>query len=128
MTTAMRSYRPRVELPAGLVERVNGYAELNGTNAAELYFHWLVTAGRLVCQGKGHLLPQVPMQGSLRRLPRGTLGEVRGVRPPVSKQEYERFASLFDAAGSTVPAVLIQAAEACDAAEGDLLRMEWPPA
>jgi hypothetical protein len=88
----------------------------------------MVMAGRMVCQGMGHLLPQVPKQGSLRRLPRGTLGKVRGVRPPVSKQQYDRFAALFDAAGTTAPAALIQAAEACDAADGDLLRMEWPPA
>lgn len=120
-------YRPRVELSADLVERMGEHAERNGTTVAELYFHWLITAGRMVCQGRGHLLPQVPMYGSQRRLARGTLGPIRVVRWAQSKQEYDRCASLVDAAGSSVPAVLLAAAKACDAAQGDLLRMEWPP-
>lgn len=131
MTTATarlnRKYRPRVEISADMVERIGEYAELNGTTVAELYFHWVITAAQMVVRGRGHLLPQVPMQGSIRRLPRGTLGPIQVARWPQSKEKYDECASLIRAAGSSVPAVLMAAAKACDAAGGNLPRMEWPP-
>ncbi|MGC2652278.1 MAG: hypothetical protein WA317_01460 [Mycobacterium sp.] len=126
-TTTPRRNRVSIELPIDLVERVNGFAEMNGIDASELWFHWLVTAGRMVCQGHGHRLPQVPLQGSVRRLPPGTLGKVKVVRFYLGKQVVARIVALFEAAGTSAPAVLMEAARALDAAEGDLFRMEWPP-
>lgn len=122
-----KKYRPVAEISAARADRTDEYIELNGITASGLYLHWILTAARMVIDGRGHQLPQVPMQGSIRRLPRGTLGEVRGIRWPQKKERYDECAKLIEAAGSSVPAVLMAATEALDAAGGNLLRMKWPP-
>lgn len=122
-----KKYRPQVEISETRADRTDEYIELNGTTGSELYFHWVVTAARMVVEGRGHQLPQLPLQGSIRRLPRGTLGAVKGVRFTLKKERYDECAKLIEAAGSSVPAVLMAATEAFDAAGGNLLRMKWPP-
>jgi hypothetical protein len=119
--------RAQVDLPGDLVDRVAVHAERLGVTATLLWFSWLSQALWLVHQGRGHLLPRVPVQGSLRRLPAGSLGVKRGVGWVMSSAEYGRLSLVLDGAGTTVPAVLVAAGEAFCAVGGDLARMEWPP-
>lgn len=115
-----RQYRPQVPLPESLASRLHDAAEASGESVGELCFHWIITAARLAQAGRGHLLPQQ------RRAPRGSVGPVRTVRWKQSADRFHECRDLIVAAGSSVPAVLREAAEAYLAAGNDAVMMAWP--
>lgn len=122
-----RSHRTYVELPADLVAHLRAHAEFRGVTVSELCFHWVVTAARLAHQGNGRLLPQVGLQGTQRRAERGSRDAVKVVRWLQGQDEWSRCRAEIQAAGSSVGAVLQQAAEEYVAVDGDVLAMTWPP-
>lgn len=120
MTT--RKKRVAVDLPTELGAAVSACADARGDVVAHLWVHWTLVAARMAEEGLGHLLPQQ------RRLRRTT--------PPIDmtpvfwtqgREEYLRRKALIEGAGSSVPAVLREAAEAYVAAGGDAVAMRWPP-
>jgi hypothetical protein len=122
------SHRTWVELPRDLVAEVQRYAAGADVNMSNLWYHWVVQAAQLAARrGSAAKLPQALMHGSQRRMARGSLGPTRAVRWRQSKAEFERCRDLIDAAGSTVTAVLIAAAQAYVDAGGDVVAMSWPP-
>lgn len=120
MPTSSRSYRPSVDLPETLVEYIRGYAELNGTSLAELWFHWVALAARLAHTGHGHLLPPANRTGQ------GPMGKLHVARWKQGKAEFDHFRRAIEDVGSSVPAVLRHAGASYVTAGGHHLEMDWP--
>lgn len=113
--------RRQTELPDRLAAELSRLSSERDVHMSALIYGWLVSAARLADEGYGHLLPQI------RRAQRGTIGATTTIRWRQSKHEYDEFRTLIKGAGSTVAAVLREAAQAYVAAGGDPVAMAWPP-
>lgn len=125
-----RRSRRQTQLLEPLVASTLGFAEYNNVKLSSLWYMWIVQAAQLAERGYGHLLPQVPLYGTKRRIQRGTRGGQANTRMASWLQglpEFRRCQDVINEAGSSVPACLHDAMRAYAEANGDVVAMSWPP-
>ena len=112
-----RAPRRQVHLPADLHAPFAALCEANGVTAAALLYSWLIAAARAAAHDRSSDLPH----------PGRRQGRTVSASWKQSDAEYATCRAALERAGTNPTAILRAAVAAYIAADGDALRMRWPP-
>lgn len=122
-TASARPVRAEASIRESIHIPLNATAQMRGVTVAQLCYSFTCDAARLAATGLGHLLPRKPTT----RAARGKGGRYKQVKWSQNPAQASEWAELIEGAGSSVAAVIAEAALAYITSGGDPLTMAWPP-